>query len=470
LTGRYQPIHLSGVARRGLKPSATLLMNERVREMRAAGQDVYHLGFGESRFPVHAKVATALQDNAQQRSYLPVLGLPELRESIAEFYQRRFRMTVSPDQVVTGPGSKSLLYALLLALGEEVILPRPSWVTYGPQAQILGKPVLSVPMRPECGYQLEVPALRQAMEEDEEKWGSPDVLVLNSPHNPTGTMLLPGTVQALADFARQEQLMVLSDEVYALTAHGTIPHRSVALDYPEGTIVLGGLSKHLSLGGWRVGVAILPAGRAGEALSRTLGIIAGSIWSCVAAPVQYAALVAYSNDAEIDEYVDLCADMHAARTRYLYERLTGAGIGCVEPSGGFYLFPNLNRWREALGARGVGTCEDLATYLLERYELATLPGSAFGCRPGDLSLRLSSSYLDAGTDEQAANLVEAFVQDPDPQRFIEGPHPRLREAANRLVELAADLERDQARDLKGESRGCPQESMLTTEHPSVAAR
>jgi aspartate aminotransferase len=458
MTERFKPFRFSRAGIRGLRVSATLSMNDRVREMWDTGRDVYHLGFGESRFPVHLQLAEALRENAHRRSYLPALGIRELREKVARFYRHRFQMSVSAEQVVVGPGSKALLYALALALGEEVILPQPSWVSYAPQAHILGKPVLWVPLRFEDSYHLEVDVLRAKMEEDKEEWGNPELLIVNSPNNPTGTMLPPEKVQALADFARGEQLMVLSDEIYALTAHGPVPHVSVANYYPEGTVVLGGLSKHLSLGGWRFGVAILPAGRTGEALRRALQNIAGSIWSCVAAPIQYAALVAYSGDGEVGAYVDLCTQMHAIRTRYLYQRLTEAGIPCAEPNGAFYLFPNLSRWKKPLAALGVKTSDDLAIYLLEKYELATLPASAFGCPERDLSLRLSSSYLDTGTDEKATALVEAFRADPDPQGFIENHHPRLREAATRLGEFVADLARNQKKqEAAGKSRDCLEE-------------
>jgi aspartate/methionine/tyrosine aminotransferase len=389
---------------------------------------------------VHSKLAAAVRDNVHHRSYLPAFGFRELRATIARFYQTKFQMAVSPDQVVVGPGSKSLLYALVMALGEEIILPQPSWVSYAPQAHILGKPVLWVPMALKCDYCLKVNDLRRKMEEDKEEWGNPELLILNSPHNPTGTMMPPEKVQELADFAREEQLMVLSDEIYALVAHGGVPHVSIAYHYPEGTIVLGGLSKHLSLGGWRFGVAILPAGRTGEALRRALQNIAGSIWSCVAAPVQHAALVAYSNDPDIDGYIDLCTRLHTVRTRFLYQSLADAGIACAEPKGAFYLYPSFNKWKKPLAAQGVRTSDDLAMHLLEKYELATLPGSAFGSPPEDLSLRLSSSYLDAGTDEKAASLVEAFLSDPRPEHLIENHHPELREAATRLAEFTASLQ------------------------------
>jgi aspartate/methionine/tyrosine aminotransferase len=132
--------------------------------------------------------------------------------------------------------------------------------------------------------------------------------------------------------------------------------------------------------------------------------------------------------------------MHAIRTRYLYEKLVEAGIPCAEPSGAFYVFPTFRKWKEALAARDVHTCDSLAFYLLEHYGLATLPGVAFASSPKDLCLRLSSSYLDASTDEEAQALVDAFKEDPDPDRFIENHHPRLREVAARLAQFAADLE------------------------------
>ena len=439
MTERFKPFRFSRAGLRGLKVSATLSLNEHVREMWDTGRDVYHLGFGESRFPVHPKIAQALQANVQRRSYLPALGMRELRETIANYYQEKFQMIVSPDRVVIGPGSKSLLYALLLALGEEIILQQPSWVSYAPQAHLLGKPVTWVPTRPESNYNLEIDVLEQKIAESQQNWGNPEVLIINSPQNPTGTMMPPETIEDLADFARDQGLMVLSDEIYALITHGRIPHASIAQFYPEGTVVLGGLSKHLSLGGWRFGVAILPPGRAGKALAHALQNIASSIWSCVTAPVQYAALVAYSGDPEIDEYIALCAHLHGIRTHYLYDVLDELGVPCVEPTGTFYIFPSFKKWKEPLAARGVHTSEDLAVYLLENYELVTLPGTAFNCSPEYLCLRLSSSYVDAGTDKKAEKLLKAFKKDPDPERFIEEHHPRMQKIASRFADFIDDL-------------------------------
>ena len=234
--------------------------------------------------------------------------------------------------------------------------------------------------------------------------------------------------------------MVISDEIYARTAFAESSFASFGRYYPEGTIVTGGLSKDLSLGGWRFGVAVVPPNQGGKALATALTNIATNVWSCVAAPVQHAAIVAYSGDPDVEDYVKLCARMHSIRTLFLYETLERLGVQCVEPEGGFYVFPCFDRWRDALEARGIRNDEDLALHLLEKYEIATLPGSAFHA-VRDFCLRVSSSFIDAATDEAAEALVEAFRQDPDPEQFIENHHPRLRTVAQRFGEFVEELNR-----------------------------
>ena len=437
---RYRPIRFSRAGVRGLKVSATLAINDRVKEMWAEGQNVYHLAFGESRFPVHPKIADALCGNVQKRSYLPAAGIPELRKTIAEHYGRVYGLDVAPWQVITGPGSKAMIFAALQCLGEEIIVPRPSWVTYAPQVHLLGKPITWVPTHPEDHYLVGIDVLRDALQASHHDMGNPEVLILNNPGNPTGTMRSPEQNRVLGEFCHEEELMVISDEIYARTAFTDIPFVSFARYYPEGTIVTGGLSKDLSLGGWRFGVAVVPPNRGGKALAEALTNIATNVWSCVAAPVQYAALVAYSGDPDVEEYVKLCARMHSIRTRYLYDLMVRLGVQCVEPSGAFYIFPCFDRWKEALQARGIMNCEDLALYLLERSEIAALPGSAFHAIR-HYCLRVSSSFIDAATDEKADALVEAFGADPDPERFIQDHHPRLQKVAERFGEFMEELER-----------------------------
>ncbi|KAA3659344.1 MAG: aminotransferase class I/II-fold pyridoxal phosphate-dependent enzyme [Chloroflexi bacterium] len=438
----HYPFRFSRTGLKGLKPSPTLTMNDRIQEMRASGREVYHLGFGEARFPVHPKIAQALRENVQQRSYLPALGLPALRQEIAGFYTRHFDLPVTADQIVIGPGSKSLLYAMMAALDGDIIMPTPAWSSYKDLATLTERPILEVPTEADANYQINFDQVQSAITAVSKEWRHPDLLLVNTPHNPTGTVLPAANVQEMANFARARDLMIVSDEIYSMVTYNGTVHTSPAHFYPEGTVILGGLSKHMSLGGWRFGVAILPSGAAGAALARAVQAIAGCIWSCVTAPVQHAALVAYSNDADVDSYIRACTQMHAARTCFLYDAFIEFGLLCPEPKSAFYLYPSFAQFREPLAARGVRTCQDLSLYLLDNYEISTLPGAIFGDDPQALALRFSTSFLDAETDEQAHNLVTAFNTNSDPDHFVQNHHPRLREVAARLAAFVTELEKN----------------------------
>lgn len=433
------PLTLSAVAREHLVPSPTLHINERVKAMWAAGEEVFHLGFGESRFPVHAKLQAALAENAHRKSYLAGQGLAELREAIARFYTPRLDMpgpAIDPAQVIVGPGSKALIYALLLALDGELFLPTPSWVSYMPQARLAMKAVHHIPAFPAEGYALTVENVARTVAQSN---AATKILLINSPNNPTGRMFDPSFLEELANFCRQERIIVLSDEIYALVPHIGRKHLSIAHFYPEGTVVLGGLSKHLSLGGWRLGVGIVPNHAGGRQLMTALYSIASEIWSTPTAPVQYAAVLAYADDPEINAYVDECARIHTLRTEHMWAWLTELGIDCAQPQGGFYLFPNFDRWREPLARQGIHTSDDLARHLLDKYQLAALPGTAFGAPGADLSLRLSTSYLDMESDAQADALLTAYRANPDPAAFMASAHPATAQAIARFRQFIADL-------------------------------
>lgn len=420
---------LSPTMAQHLKPSPTLYINERVQEMWAQGETVYHMGFGESRFPVHPKLQLALRDNAYQKSYLAGQGLRELRVKVAEFYTRQFGRPIKPEQIMTGPGSKSLIYALQMALNAELILPTPSWVSYAPQARLLQRPVRYIPALPAEGYELTIEALDQTLHKSDHQT---KVLLITSPNNPTGRMYEPEFLQELADYCRKQALIVLCDEIYGLVPHGHIQHVSLAHYYPEGTVVLGGVSKHLSLGGWRLGTAVVPDHEEGRVLMTAMRAVAGEIWSSSSAPVQYAAIEAYDSDPDILNYIEECTRIHSIRTQYVWQALMRMEINCPQPAGGFYMFPNFDEHRDALNGMGIYTSEDLADYLLDEYQIATLPGTAFGTPAADLSLRLSTSYLDMENDEKAAALLNLFRKENYTPALMESAHPMMNEALQRL--------------------------------------
>ncbi|MEZ4677864.1 MAG: aminotransferase class I/II-fold pyridoxal phosphate-dependent enzyme [Caldilineaceae bacterium] len=428
---------LSAAVRHKHEPSPTLYINERVNDLWAAGETVYHLGFGESRFPVHPKIWSALRDNADKKSYLASLGLLELRAAAANFYARKLGMPIQRDQVIIGPGSKPLYFIIQLALEADLFLPTPSWVSYGPQARLIDKPVYQIPSRADDGYPLTIDAIDATMRQS----ANPSkILLLNSPNNPTGQMFEPTFLGQLADYCRAHGVMVLSDEIYSLVPHGHRDHRSMARFYPEGTVVLGGLSKHLSLGGWRLGTAILPDTDEGKTLMRALRVIAGELWSSPTGPVQYAGIIAYNDEDDIDAYIDECAQIHAIRTQYLWQQLVDAGVFCAQPDGGFYCFPTFNQWQEPLAKLGITTSPQLANYLLDTYQISSLPGTAFGVDERELSLRLASSYLDMETDAKAEAILAAYRANPDPAALMAEHHPNTREAVRRLRQFVEELE------------------------------
>lgn len=418
-----------------LAPSPTLFINERVRQMWAMGETVYHLGFGESRFPAHPKVVNALVEHASRQSYLPSTGIPELRQAVADFHSRQLGSEVSADRVIVAPGSKALLFAFQMATAGATILPTPSWVSYEPQSRLFNRSVLRIEATPQDCHRLHPDRLRRILNTPRHEQ---HLLILNSPSNPTGQMFEPGLLAEVAEICRQYKVLVLSDEIYGLTAYGR-EHVSISRYYPEGTVVLGGMSKHLSLGGWRLGTAIVPQGEGGKELLQAAAKVGSELWSSASAPVQYAAVAAYSEDADLAAYIAKCTALHGARTRYLWRGLCELDVPCAEPVGGFYLFPNFDHWREKLAQRGVFTSVDLARYLLDEWQIATLPGTDFGTPETELSLRLSTSYIDLETDEKSAAMIELADSATDEEALLQDHHPGMNEVLARFQKFLTTL-------------------------------
>jgi len=395
--------------------SPTLAINEAVAKRRAEGQDIIHLGFGEASFPLHPLLQTALTEAAKHTAYTPVLGIPTLREAIASYLTRTRQLTCSGKQIAVGPGSKPLLYALLQVLEGDLLLPVPAWVSYAPQAKLAGRKVIDVETDPSDYHRITPQKLTEALDAARINGADPRILLVNTPSNPTGSMFSKEDAKAIALWAREEGITLISDEIYAELAHGWREHTSPARFYPEGTIVTGGLSKAFSAGGWRLGYAMVPPTEQGLHLMNALRSLGSEIWSSASTPVQEAAVVAFSPDSEIEDYVRSSARIHGYVASWLYETFKEMGIPCPRPAGAFYLYPDFSPWRQALLKHGVSTSEELALYLLNEWNIATLPGSAFGEQPEALRLRLATSMLynpdtTATENERAAALWELLAQ------------------------------------------------------------
>lgn len=417
-----------------LTPSATLGINEAVNQKQARGENIIHLGFGQSSMPMHPLLLDAFSKAAPKTAYAPVLGLPALRSAVAAYLSRTRGLVCSAENIAVGPGSKPILYALLQILKGDLILARPSWVSYLPQARLAGKEVVWVETAPDNRHRITPQALTQAMEQGKMRKMNPRILLINSPSNPTGGMFDEFEVQAIALWARENEVTLISDEIYAEVAHGSKEHVSPARFYPEGCIVTGGMSKGFSAGGWRIGYASFPTNDFGRRVRDALNGLASEIWSAATTPAQEAAITAYGDDPSIDMYVRNCAVLHGYVVNKMHKLLTDMGTVCLRPDGGFYLYPDFCAWHENLGRYGVRSSPQLANWLIDKWNIASLPGTEFGDTPFNLTLRLSTSmlfdHLRASATEEDHRAVRRLLFDMELD-----PHTFEQEIAGRLIQF-----------------------------------
>ncbi len=371
---------------RGLPKSPTIEINERSVELAQAGREVFRLGLGQSPFPVPTPVVEALRENAARKEYLPTRGLPQLREAVADYHRRRHGTGCSADDVLIGPGSKELMFLLQVVYYGDVLIPSPGWVSYAPQAQIVGRQVQFLHTTRESGWKLAPEQLDKACLPDP---GRPRILVLNYPSNPTGGTYTAAEVKALAEVAERYGVVVLSDEIYG-ELHHRGEHVSIERVYPHGTIVSSGLSKWCGAGGWRLGTFAFP--EALRWLLEAMEAVASETFTSTSAPIQYAAVTAFQGGLEIERYLWHARHILAALGGEIARRLRACGGDLDDPEGGFYLFPDFGSCRARLRSRGIRSSPEFCQRLLDDTGVAILPGSVFGRDPGELSARIA--YVD----------------------------------------------------------------------------
>ncbi|MEY9210708.1 aminotransferase class I/II-fold pyridoxal phosphate-dependent enzyme [Thermobifida halotolerans] len=411
--------------------SATLAVNEALTLRRRQGLPVLPMGFGEAGLPVHPVMRDALSTGGDQNGYGPVAGLRELREAAAGYWERR-SLPTDPDLVVAGPGSKPLLYALLLAIGGDVAVAAPSWVSYAAQTQLVGHHPVFVPTPPAQGGVPDPELLAEAVTGARAEGRDVRAVIVTSPDNPTGTVASRGTVRRLAQVARELDLLVVSDEIYRDLVHAptTVVH-SPAEFAPERTVITTGLSKNLALGGWRIGVARLPHSETGRRLHADLLGIASEIWSSPAGPVQRAAAYAFGEPSEIADMVNRSRRLHGIVARAVADRFLAAGVTVIAPQAAFYLYPDFGAWREWLAAEhDVTTGPELARMLLERYGMGVLPAAEFGEGAEALRMRAATSLLYGETEAQRYSALAA--EDPTALPWIRAHLDRLSEVLDEV--------------------------------------
>ena len=368
---------------RGLPVSATLGINELSNTLIADGRQVYKMGLGQSPFPVPLPVVEELQANAHQKDYLPVRGLPALQQAVVEYYQRTQNLNFRPENILVGPGSKELMFILQLTYYGDLLIPTPSWVSYAPQAHIIGRHVYWLPTHRDNRWLLTPEELEKLCRKDPTK---PRIVILNYPNNPTGCSYTDNELKALAEVARKYKIILLSDEIYGeLNFEGT--HTSIARHYPEGTIISSGLSKWCGAGGWRLGTFAFPA--ALHWLLEGMAAVSSETFTATSAPIQYAAVRAFRGGPRIEEYLSHTRRILKALSDHVCGQLTAKGAMVAPPQGAFYIFPDFTPLKDKLAARGISTSTEMCEKILEQTGVALLPGSSFGRPDHELTTRLA---------------------------------------------------------------------------------
>lgn len=411
--------------------SPNLALNQQVAARQARGESLVHMGFGEARLPAFGPLVERLIAGAHRTSYGPVAGGRAVREAAAGYFSRR-RMPTSADQIVVAPGSKPLLMALNLVVPGDVLLPKPAWNTYAPQAELAGKKAFHVPIPTSAGGVPDPGALRETILAARALGRDPRILVLTLPDNPTGTLASPKLIREVCAVAEQEDLLIVSDEIYRDLVHDpATPVVSPAELAPPRTVVTAGLSKSLALGGWRIGVARFPEGPWGDRIRDGVLSFASEVWSTLAGPMQAVAEYAFSEPPEVRQRLADSARLHGVVASAVYRIMVDSGAICRPPVGGFYVYPDFGPVRAKLGLLGITDSETLAQHLLAEHGIAVLAGHLLGDDFAALRFKAATSMLYGDT----AELQEEALAADDPLRL---PHigdtlTRIEEAFTKLT-------------------------------------
>ncbi len=357
---------------KNLKPSSTLRMNEISNKLELKGKKIYRFGFGQSPFQVPDDVVNELKNNAHQNKYLSMQGLSELRTAISKYSSNKNSQNYKPENIIVGPGTKELMFLLQLLFDGDILLPAPSWVSYAPQALLSRNRAHWIITKSENNWFPTGEEIEKVILKDRKK---NYLLFLNSPNNPSGQIC--NNLKEISTIAKKYNILILSDEIYSeLSFHENF--QSISQFYPEKTIISTGLSKWCGAGGWRLGHFIIP--EALKELRDSLKILASETFSSVSAPIQYAAIAAYSNNH--DEYINNSRSILKVVGEYVYNNLKSNKINMNKPQGGFYLMPEFL-------IKKFSTSQDMCSDILEKTGVALLPGSDFGFSKERMIVRLS---------------------------------------------------------------------------------
>jgi aspartate aminotransferase len=384
--------------------SATLAVEAKAKALKAAGEDVVGFGAGEPDFPTPAHIveaAVAACRDPRNHHYTPTAGLPELRDAIAAKTARDSGYQVEPSQVLVTNGGKQAVeeaFAALLDPGDEVLLPAPYWTTYPEAVRLAGGVPVEVATSPESCYKVSVDELEAALT------ARTKVLLFVSPSNPTGSVYTEAETRAIATWALDRGLWVLTDEIYEHLVYGSAKAHSVPVVVPElaeRCVVVNGVAKTYAMTGWRVGWLLGPSD-----IVKAAANIQSHATSNVCNVAQRAALAALTGPLDC---VEEMRSVYDRRRRAIVSALAGLpGVVCPEPEGAFYAFPSFaGALGRPLGPQGrqPSSSLELAEAVLEEVKVAFVPGEAFGA-PG--CGRFSYALADEDLAEGMQRLAKFF--------------------------------------------------------------
>ena len=385
-----------------VKPSATIAVTDKARQLKAAGRNVIGLGAGEPDFdtPANVKLAAIHAIEAGKTKYTAVDGLPELKEAIVAKFKRENGLTYAANQITVGTGGKQVLYNALIATmnpGDEVIIPAPYWVSYPEMVALAGGESVPVVCTAEHGYKLQAADLERAIT-PKTKW-----LILNSPSNPTGAAYTRAELKALTDvLVRHPHVWIMTDDMYEHLVYDDFQFTTPAQIEPElmnRTLTVNGVSKAYCMTGWRIGYAGGP-----RELISAMATIQSQSTSNPCSISQWAAIEALTGPQEF--IVEHNKTFKERRDLVVAMLNQASGITCHRPEGAFYVYPSCagTIGKVAPSGKKLETDEDFVTELLESEGVAVVQGSAFGLGP---AFRIS--YATKTSDlEEACKRIQRF--------------------------------------------------------------
>ena len=385
-----------------IKPSATIAVTNKARELKAAGRDVIGLGAGEPDFDtpdnIRDAAIKAIQDG--KTKYTAVDGIPELKAAIVDKFQRENGLSYEPSEISVGTGGKQVLYNALVATlnpGDEVIIPAPYWVSYPDMVLLAGGEPVAVEAGMETGFKLSPDVLDAAIT-PKTKW-----LIFNSPSNPTGAAYTRDEIKALTDvLVKHPHVWVMTDDMYEHLVYDDFTFATVAEVEPalkDRTLTVNGVSKAYSMTGWRIGYAGGPAH-----LIKAMAKVQSQSTSNPSSISQWAAVEALNGT---QEFIAPNNALFKGRRDLVVSMLNQAdGISCPTPEGAFYVYPSCagTMGKTAPSGTVLKTDEDFVTELLEAEGVAVVQGSAFGLGPNfRISYATSTEAL-----EEACTRIQRF--------------------------------------------------------------